>query len=305
MDRTKRIGNRLPRFYKYWDEDSLIFSFIEAFSKHLDKAEDKILDSMKAHWIDTAIQDDLDMLGISLGVTRASREDDLQFRTRLKRAVSEYEGGGTLSAILEAIKALIHSKREDDVKIIENPSTSAFAEFTARAGDTWTLGSNSITDAKPSITFTVEDIGGVSNPQITNVDTGESISFKGKLKNGQKLVIKEKEALIDEIDISQKILPKEIPPILRRNSTWKYSESLEKSVGVFDTAKFDEHTFAVKVPSVRIRFDWTRLQPATFEIQIKSTALRGSGYSVPYLEKAVNSMKAAGVNSIIKVLDSE
>jgi hypothetical protein len=70
---------------------------------------------------------------------------------------------------------------------------------------------------------------------------------------------------------------------------------------VFDTAKFDEHTFAIGVPTVRIRFDWTRLQPATFLVQIKSKALRDSGLSESYLEKAVNSMKAAGVNAIIKV----
>ena len=70
---------------------------------------------------------------------------------------------------------------------------------------------------------------------------------------------------------------------------------------MFDTAKFDEHTFAVKIPAVKIRFDWTRLQPATFEVVIKSKALEGSGYSVPYLENVVNSMKAAGVKAIINV----
>jgi len=301
MSRVERICDRLPRFYKHWDRDSLVFSLLRAVSKQLDEAEEKITDVMKAHWVDTAVEDELNKLGALLGLSRLSGEDDLQYRARLKRAVNEYQGGGTISTILDVVKASIIAQSEEDVKIVENPPASAFAEFTVRAGDTWTLGSNSITDAQPSITLTVEETGGVSKPQIMNLDTGESITFKGRLRSGQKLVIKKKKASIDGKDVSKRIYPQKIPRLLRRGSTWKYSESLEKLVGVFDTAKFDEHTFAMRVPSVRISFDWTRLQPATFEVRIKSKALRDSGFSKPYLEKVVNSMKAAGVNALIKV----
>ena len=301
MDRDERICDRLPRFYKHWEKNSLIFTLLKAVIKQLDESEERITDLMKAHWVDTAVGDEMDKLGDLLGLSRLAEENDSSYRARLKRAVAEYEGGGTVSTILEAVKALIRAQSEEDVKIVENPPTSAFADFTVRAGDTWTLGSNSITDAQPSLTLTVEETGGVSKPQIMNIDTGESITYKGKLKSGQKLVINKKKALIDEEDVSQRIVPQKIPQLLRRGSTWRYSESLEKLVGVFDTAKFDEHMFAVKVPAVKIRFDWIRLQPATFEVRIKSKALRGSGYSVPYLEKVVNSMKAAGVNAIINV----
>jgi len=301
MDRVERISNRLPRFYKHWEKNSLIFTLLKAVIKQLDESEERVTDLMKAHWVDTAIEDELDKLGDLLGLSRLAEENDSPYRARLKRAVTEYEGGGTVSTILEAVKALIRAQSEEDVKIIENPPTTAFADFTVRAGDTWTLGSNSIAEALPGLTLTVEEAGGVSNPQIMNLDTGEAITFKGKLKSGQKLVITKKKASLDEEDISKKIVPQTIPRLLRRGSTWKYSESLEKLVGVFDTAIFDEHTFAVKVPSVRVRFDWTRLQPATFELRVKSKALHGSGYSVPYLEKVVNSMKAVGVNAIINV----
>jgi hypothetical protein len=301
MDRLERISNRLPRFYKHWEQDSLVFILLKAVIKQLDEAEERITDMMKAHWIDTAVGDELDKLGDLLGLSRLAEENDAPYRARLKRAVTEYEGGGTVSTILAAVKALIRAQSEEDVKIIENPPTSASADFVVRAGATWTLGSNSIEDAQPNLTITVEETGGVSNPQIMNLDTGESITFEGKLKSGQKLVITKKKALIDEKDISQKLAPQTVPRLLRKGSTWKYLESLEKLVGVFDAARFDEHTFAVKIPAVKIRFDWTRLQPATFEVRIKSKALEGSGYSVPYLENVVNSMKAAGVNAIINV----
>jgi hypothetical protein len=301
MDRLERISNRLPRFYKHWEQDSLVFTLLKAVIKQLDEAEERITDMMKAHWVDTSVGDELDKLGDLLGLSRLTEENDAPYRARLKRAVTEYEGGGTVSTILAAVKALIRAQSEEDVQIIENPPTSAYADFVVRAGDTWTLGSNSIEDTQPKLTITVEETGGVSNPQIMNVDTGESITFEGKLKSGQKLVITKKKALIDEKDLSQKVVPQTVPRLLRKGSTWKYSESLEKLVGLFDTAKFDEHTFAVKIPAVRIRFDWTRLQPATFEVRIKSKALEGSGYSVSYLENVVNSMKAAGVNAIINI----
>jgi len=150
--------------------------------------------------------------------------------------------------------------------------------------------------------LTVEESGEVSNPQIMNIDTGESVVFKGKLKGGQQLVIKKKKASIEGKDVSKRISPQKIPRLLRRGSTWKYTEALEELIALFDTAKFDEHTFAVRVPSVGVRFDWIRLQPATFEVRIKLKALRDSGFSKPYLEKVVNSMKAAGVKAVIKVI---
>ena len=108
-------------------------------------------------------------------------------------------------------------------------------------------------------------------------------------------------ALLDKKDVTQMLSSKEIPIILRKGSTWQYNESLEKRIGVFDTAKFDEHMFAVKVPSVKLRFDWVKLQLATFEVKVNSKALSRSGYSASYLEKVVHSMKAAGVRAIINV----
>lgn len=301
MDRAERIGNRLPRFYRYWEKDSLIFTLLRTISKQLDEAEQKITDMLKAHWVDTAVEGELDELGILLGLNRLSGEDDLHYRARLKRAANEYKGGGTVSAILEAVKASVGTQSTEDVTIVENPSASTFAEFTVRAGDTWTLGSNSIKDAEPSLTLIVEEGGEVSNPQIINLDTEESITFEGKLKGGQKLVIQQNKAQLDEKDVSAAISPSKAPDLLRKASTWKYSETLERLIAVFDTAKFDEHTFALRVPAVNVRFDWIKFQPATFEVHIKSKVLRDSGLSTPYLENLINTMKAVGVNALIKV----
>jgi hypothetical protein len=301
MDRVKRISNRFPRFYKLWEEESQIFNFIRATNKQLDESEEKITDLMKAHWVDTAVGDELDWIGVPFGLTRFLGEDDSSYRIRLKRVVNEYMGGGTVSAIREAVRALVNAKRDEDVKIVENPPASGSAEFTVSTGDTWTLGSNSIRDEKPSLTLSVEEGGGVRNPRITNLDTDESIGYKGTLKSGQKLVMGEKEKSIEGVDASKKLSSKDVPRLPRKIATWKYNESLQKLIGVFDEAKFDEHTFAVGVPSVKVRFDWGRLQPATFEVQIKSKTIDSGGISETYLEKILNQMKAAGVKALIKI----
>jgi len=303
LSRVERICNRLPRFYKHWDRDSLILNLLSAVGKQLDEAEGEVTNVMKAHWVDTAAADELDELGVLVRTNRIPGEDDAHFRVRLKRAVGEYEGGGTVPAILAAVKALIGAQNEGEVKIVENPPAPAAAEFRVMAGDTWTLGSNSIVDAVPSLTLTVEEGGEVSDPQIVNLDTGESVGFRGKLGGGEQLTITEGGASVDGEDATEKISVQGFPRLLRRGSTWKYGEALRMLIGVFDTARFDEHTFAVGIPFVMIRFDWTRLQPATFEVQIRSEALRRSGLTETYIEEFVDTMKAAGVNAIIKVLE--
>lgn len=301
MSKIERVGDRLPRFYKNWQKNSLIFSLLQAVGKQMDRAEEEISNLMKAHWVSTAQRDELGRLGVLVGSKRIPEEDDTRYRARLKRAVNEYKGGGTVSAILENIKELMEAKSDEDIEIVENPPVKDTAEFLVIANDTWTLRSNSIEDEESSLTLTVEGEGEVSNPQIINTDTGESIALKGKLKSGEQLTIKKNKAFIDEQDVTENISTQKPLLLLRKGSTWKYSEALLELIGVFDAAKFDEHTFAVGVPTVKIRFEWTRRQPATFLVQIRSKALRESGLTESYLEKAVNSMKAAGVNAIIKV----
>lgn len=303
MSRVDRISSRLPRFYRHWEEGTLISAFLRAVSVQLDAAEDKLTDGMKAHWADAATGEDLDRLAALLGIRRFAEEGDVQLKARLKTALEHYRGGGTLSSILDAVRRLLGTKGDQDVKITENPPAPCSAEFQVRAGETWTLRSRGVSDAQPTITISVEEGGEVSDPTLTNLDTDESIALKGKLGSGRKLVLEEGKATLDGKDVSRRVSPDKLsmPPLLRGGSTWGYNESLGALVGVFDRSKFDEHTFAVGVPPVKIRFEWTRLRPAAFEVQVRSKVLKDSGFSKAYLESLVNSMKAAGVSAAVKV----
>ena len=304
MSRVERISNRLPRFYKHWKPDSLIFTLLQAVGKQLDDADLRIIDLIKTRWVDTADGDALEKLGTLVGAKRLSEENDSRFRQRLKRAVNEYKGGGTVSAILGSTRAVVFSAESGDIQIIENPRVETSAEFMVKAGDSWMLGSNSITDEQPvGLSLTVEGEGSVENPQITNMATGELITLKGQLKNGEQLTIKDGKADIDGKEVTENVSPLKVPTLLRKKSNWRYSEAILERIAVFDTAKFDEHTFAVEVPTVTMRFDWLRSQPATFHVEIKSEALSKSNVTESYVETVLNSMKASGVKATIEVTE--
>jgi hypothetical protein len=302
MSRIERISGRLPRLYQAYEKKSLFSILLQSADKQLSDLEEGITDLMKAHWVDTAKGAELDKLAALVGSKRIS-DNDVHFRKKLKRTVEEYRGGGTLSIIQERVQELLNSSSKDDFEIIENPRVKTSAEFSVVANDTWTLGSNSIENEKPTLSLAIEGKGEVSNPVITNMDTGESLAFDGKLRAGKQLVIRQKKALLGEEDITEKVTSEQTLQLLRKESVWRYSESFSERIGVFDSGKFDEHTFAIGIPTVKVRFDWVKSQPATFLIKIKSNVLRKSGLTESYLEKTLNLMKAVGVKSIIEVME--
>lgn len=303
MSRIERISGRLPRFYKNWDRTSLFSAFIHSVCEQLDETEQGITKLLEAHWVETANGEELERIGALVRSSPMTHEDEECFRDRLKRAVDEYKGGGTVSVILDEMRRLIGA-RPGEIEIVENPVTEAAAEFSVVANDTWTLGSSSIEDEQPRLALTVEEEEGeVSNPQIINIETDQSVVYEGKLKAGELLLIDQAKALLDNTDVTERVKINWPLRLLRKGSVWKYSEALLERIGVFDTAKFDDHTFAVNVPTVSVRFEWKRRQPATFMMRIKAEALARSGMTESYLEKVLKSRKAVGINVIVKVME--
>jgi hypothetical protein len=277
MNRLDRIFERLPRIYDYREEDAIFFKIMDSISQDLDEFGKGLVDLMKSHWVDSASQEDLDSLGSMLQCVRIMGEDDKIFRARLKRTVKEYIGGGTVSAIEESVRALIRAKERDEVVVIEHPQTARSEEFRVMSGDTWSIDSLSIHDELPTITIIVEEEGEVNKPTIMNTETNESITYSGVIKSGQRLTLSSDHSELDEEDMTKQVSCENFPHLLRAGSTWKYSESLSGVLGVFDSSKFDEHTFTKGVPYVGIYFEWTSNPPATFEVQVKSDALARSG----------------------------
>jgi len=302
MKRTKRILNRFPSFYKTWDENSRIFKIISAVGKRLEEADKDTNLVLRAHWIDTSFSEDIDRLGAIFNLKRRPGEWDSEYRSRLKRAIMDFKGGGTVSAILSSVKMTLGLPSNYPIELVENPPITVEKTFEVRTGDTWFMSSNSVLDAIPKITVTTEaaDIS-IVNPAILNVDTGEKISFKGEIRAGEKLVMEDGKATLNGVDVTERLTATNFPRLLRKGSTWKYSEQIEEAIGIFDISRFDESVFAIGIPTAKITFSWVAYQPATFEVKIPKEAIsRESDLSI--LEEVIYSIKAAGVKAIIKVI---
>ncbi|MGF3498811.1 MAG: hypothetical protein ACQXXL_04215 [Candidatus Methanosuratincola sp.] len=302
MSRAEKICDRLPKFYKGWDRGSLVYAFISSFASQLDDADDQIAEMMRAHWVDSATGEDLDRLGEAVVSKRMQGEDDEKYRSRIRRAVSDYRGGGTVRAILESVMGLIGTSSEGDVEIVENPLLSLSEEVKVMAGETWSISSRTVEDAEPRIRISVEEGGEVRDPTLINLKTGDAVTFRGTLAGGQEIILSKGRAELNGEDVTDRVEVKAFPKLLREGSVWKYSESLSGLLGVFDTARFDEHTFTKGIPYLKIRFEWEGHAPASFEVRIRSGALKRSGLEVGDVERFVSRMRAAGVSSKVMVI---
>jgi hypothetical protein len=299
LSKADRIIDRCPRFYKGSERTSILSTLINAVSNELDKVDDALTNLLNAHWVDTANNGDLDRIGSVVELKRSADEDDEHYKSHLKRAVDEYRGGGTIVSILKEFQSYFG---EGGLEIIENPEVESYAEFLVIANDTWNLHSSSIVNEESQLSLTVEDEGTVSNPKITN-DAGYSMTYKGELKTGQKLIIREGKAFIGDQDVSAQVKPLEMPLLPRKASLWKYSEALLEGIGIFDKTRFDEHTFAIRVPTVRVSFNWIRRQPATFLIKVNPEALSKSPVTEYYIQERLKCLRAAGIKTFVKVME--
>ena len=303
MKITKRLVSHLPDFYRVWDENSTIFKFLFAFGKRLDECDQDLTLILKSHWVDTAKGKDLDKLAAIFSLKRRVGEDDRSFRRRIKRAIIDFKGGGTKSTIISSIKTFLELPEEYPLELIENPEQEMVKSFVVRTGTTWEMSSLSIMDAEPEITIRVLSEGlEARNPQLINLDTGESITFKGILKKGDELKLSNKGFKLNGLDVSSKVSPKKIPTLTRRKTRWRYVESIEKTMGVFNQSKFNESIFAVGIPEVEVTFKWVSRLPAAFKVLIPREALEAKGVSKGDVEEIINLVKAVGVKSIVEVV---
>jgi hypothetical protein len=302
MSHMQRILDRFPSFYKIWDNSSRIFKVVSAIAKRLDEADKDLTAILRSHWVDKAFGEDLDRLGSIFNLRRKGGESDPRYRNRLKRAIEEFKGGGTVSAILTSVKMALGVPEDAPIKLVENPPLEATKTLVTAPGDTWVMSSGSVLDAVPSITITVEDgEAGIANPTITNLETDEKITFNGTIGSGKELRIEDGRAKLNRASVTRKLSTREVPRVLRKSSTWSYTELVKEEIGRFDAGVFDESVFAIGIPPARIVFKWTAYQPATFEIQIPSNLLsRKSDLSIA--QETVDSIKATGVKAIVKVI---
>jgi len=304
LERTQRILERFPEFYLTWDRASLIHELVTALGKRVDEAEKDVDRILRAHWVDTATSGDLDKLGRLFNLSRNPGERDADYRNRLKRAIIEFKGGGTRQAILDAVRMTLGLPMDYPIEMVENPEKEIHKEFTVQSGDKWSFCSESIYDAEPVVEFSLasDEYEAINKPTLTNMDTGETLTFDGTVGRGQTLVIEGGKAKLGGKEVKKSLSAEKPPTVPRRVTRWSYDEPISEEIGVFDTAIFDESKFAVGIPTVRLGFRWVSHQPATFMLRIPGSAL-GREDSVKLASDAVESIKATGVKAIITTVE--
>jgi hypothetical protein len=304
MKTSDRITERLPGFYNARERNSLLYRLINSFAKAISEQQKELFSVMKAHWVDTAYGGDLDILASLFELTRKMGEDDDDFRLRIKSAILDFRGGGTVEAIRVALARYLAIPVED-VVLIENPPYPKSLPFKVRSRDKWMMSSSSINDEKCAITISIAD-GEVRKPTIINLDNNLSLKYDEIIKAGETLTIRDGAATLDGIDVTAKLVaekPREVLTIPRKSSAWQYREGLSDTLGRFNDGKFDEHVFYKDVPATNIRFDWTANLIAAFEVRVPSSALEKHNVTKSKVEELVNTIKAVGIKAIVNVVE--
>jgi hypothetical protein len=302
MSRADNIADRLPHFYMTWDKDAAINTLIRSMARALDGAETDLIEILRSHWVDTARDGDLDRLGLMLSTQRKVGEDDQEYRGRLKTAIIGYSGGGTLNSIRIMIRIALGLPEGYPIDIVENPRETMKRSWTVPANGEWAVDPVSITSSQPRITLAVEtpDVD-INNPTITNLDTGESVTFNSRMARGDVLILYGGRAMLNGVDRTS-ALSSTVPLTLPRSRTrWKYTEAVGSNLGVFDRAQFDKSVFAVEIATT-VTFEWAAFLPATFEVRIPSDLLQKVGARAEYVQGLLDSLKASGVKGTVKVV---
>jgi len=339
QDPSDRIINRIPQFYKSWDKESILFSFIDSFAHELRKQKKDLINIKRTHWIDTSYGKNLDLLAKIYKLYRKQEESDEDFRNRIKRFLFEFTGGGTKKSILAQSVAYLNLKEESEMPIlIENPLRIKKVKMTVQNGDRISIQSESIDDEDFFLELLLEEEGfEIVDPTIYDQDNNSSIKFHGTLKSGEKLRISTKEKSVSHINndlgidnvnndsssssssSSNSIFNNKSNnnsnnnnnstfiddkmKIPRKKSTWIFKENTTPKLGRFDEALFDEYFYEVYVPKCSLNIEWKAEFLSSFELQLESKSFERSGVSIENFSDLVNSIKAAGVKAFIEIIN--
>jgi hypothetical protein len=301
VQRTQRVAERLPEFYRSWDREAVLYRLIDAFARSLNEQQQDIFRIARTHWVETAYNSDLDAIGAAFDLPRGAAESDGDYRARVKSGVQRFRGGGTRESVVALMAALLRVRR-DEIELNENPSVRLSATRYAEGDAEWSLGSMSVEDAAPRLEVWVEANGErIVDPTLGVREIGAAVRFRGTIAKGQRLVIERERAELDGQDVSNHLERTGGPVLLLRSgSTWSFHQALSSLVGTFDHSIFDGSVFQRSVPRVGVRFEWTSRQPSSFELVLPRRALERGGYSLMTVEDALSIIRAQGVRATVR-----
>jgi hypothetical protein len=314
--KTEELANLLPDAYATDDAESLLYKLLDTAGAELMVADEKLKALLKSHWVDYASGPALDGLGAIFGVERrelqsGGLESDGQFRLRLKAIVPLFTGGGTVKAVVGAVRSALGlpfdldqlnlppaqaALREDIEKLVtltefsptsERLVDNAVSEAGGASELTMVVEVPTVREVRPRVEWTFLT-GGGRLLSLERLDTGTGV------KSDEALVVPRSGILVlsaDEhgrltatigaedvgelftnLDGTTPALLPEVPP---HRSEWRF----RAQSGLYGIGAFDGND-TYDLPSYQVEMSWTGYEPLTFDVH------------VPYfLRDSVNALK--------------
>lgn len=111
-DKTARLESLLPEVYAARSGEGMLHRVLDALGSELAEADEAIKGLLPSHWLDYARGKGLDALAATFGQRRRllvdrKPETDEMLRQRLRTLVPRFTGGGTVAAVLGAVRAAL------------------------------------------------------------------------------------------------------------------------------------------------------------------------------------------------------
>lgn len=302
--KTDRLVALFPDVYGATDSESLLYKLLDVCGAEFMIADARIKDLLKSHWVRYGSGPALDALGSGYNVVRrilrdGSPESDEAFRRRLQSVVPMFTGGGTVKAVLGAVRSALGLPWNlDDLKIppayqalradIENLITmrefsptaqrvvgNAVTEVAQASELILAVDVPTVSESRPRIDWTfdrgdgrgltlerMDAAAGVRSLDGFTVPAGKTLTFSADADGHLS-------AVLDGADVTASFanLNGSRPPILPAvpivRSEWKF----RAGSGAFDSAVFDGPG-NFDLPVFHVELSLVRYQPLTFEVAV-------------------------------------
>ncbi|MFI9379626.1 hypothetical protein [Kutzneria sp. NPDC052558] len=299
LAKTRDLAALFPDAYAAKDPSSLLGQLLDVVGAELTRADDSVKRVLKSHWVAYASGPALDGLASIFGVSRRSLPDgaiepDETFRRRLAAIVPLFTGGGTVRAVLGAVRSALGLPFDFDavalpaglradlealITLTENlgEADSLTGEATPGAADTATdlllqVSSASVLPSDATITITLAKGTGWGLRVTGPGGIGVASRADFLLQPGVPLVLTGTpgalRALAGGVEVTPSFTALDgagapvLPQVPDGPSDWR----IHVQGAPFDFARFDVDSFGP--PAVHTVIAWRRATPLTFEVTV-------------------------------------
>lgn len=300
MARTESIISRFPAFFQSGDLLNNLYRYVETFGKQVDIAEEDLIRVMRAHWVNTANNEDskgfntsqkgdldkifalyLEALGGTSLLKQVGRrtggdgiEDDKIYRERIKGLIDVLrDGASTKKGIVEIVAANLgivgdspEAKQARSTIRVEEflPEYAPQQLFSIALKEEFIVFNSNNIAIRPQVSVQVVDgfAFSLANLTLRNLDTGEYSRLHGSLVPGRELLwLNNGKVTLDGQEVEVEGATPFIGP---RATRMRIEGGIGMPAGQFDQHFFDFSRFEVAQITSPGTFDESKFDESVF-----------------------------------------